>query len=126
MKPIVLILVISLALSGIAFAADLEVDSIPSGEKVYAGVKLLGTTPLTLEDYRSGPIALRLADGGLYEVNIPEGDATVKVTLNREAEDKPSFFETGGRWFIIGGIAAGIVALVILVFKPETTTVNPN
>ncbi len=122
MRPIVVIVVISLALSGVAFAADLEIDSVPTGEKVYAGIKLLGTTPLALEDYRSGPLALRLPDGDIYEVEVPEGDGVVKVMLNCEAENKPSFFETGARWFIVGGVAAGIVALAILVLKPETST----
>jgi len=125
MKSTVLILIASLILPSIALAADLDIDSVPTGEKVYAGVTLLGTTPLFLEDYRSGPLSLRLADGDLYEINIPDDDAVVKVTLNREAVNKPSFFETGGRWIIIGGIAAGIVALAILVFKPETVSVAP-
>jgi hypothetical protein len=122
-KPVVIILVASLLLPCIGTAADVEIDSEPTGEKVYAGVKLLGSTPLVLEDYREGPLALRLTDGDLYEINVPAGEAAVKVTLNREVENKPGFFETGGRWFLIGGIAAGIVALVILVLKPETTVV---
>ncbi|MCP4228597.1 MAG: hypothetical protein GY771_00410 [bacterium] len=125
-KPTVIILIVSLLLPGIAAAADVEIESEPTGEKVYAGVKLLGSTPILLKDYRSGPITLRLTDGDLYEIDIPEGEATVKVTLNREVEDKPGFFETGGRWFLIGGIAAGVVALAILVLKPETTTEQPQ
>ena len=65
MKPTIIILLVSLAAPCIPLAADLNIESVPTGEKVYAGVKLLGTTHILLDDYRAGPLALRLTDGDL-------------------------------------------------------------
>jgi len=125
-KLVALIAALSLLAPAIALCADVAIETVPPGEKIYTGVKLLGVGPLLLEDYRSGALALRLSAGDPITVDVPTGDATVNVLLNTEVTGKPNFLETGARWFIVGAIAAGIVGLAILVFKPETSSVNPG
>ena len=111
--PIAIIVVSSL-IAVSCFAGDINISSLPTGEKVYTGLKLLGTTPLTLESYNTGTISLRLADQEPIDVVIPNEGAGIFVYLAKEIEDKPSFVETSGKWLFVGALSGGLVMLLFL------------
>ena len=110
-------LVILLAAS--ARGADLQVLSEPERERVYASVKVIGITPVLLENFRSGELTLGLPGGTDFTVDIPEDDRTVTVVLTLEPEDKPGFFDTAGKWILIGGVVGGLVGIAYLIATGE-------
>jgi hypothetical protein len=97
-----------------AAGADLRVLSEDDGAEVYAGVKLLGTTPLLIEDCRPGEMTLSLAGGPDFALDVPDDDRTVTVFLNVEPKKGLGALGKTGRWIFIGGIVGGIVAIVVL------------
>ena len=115
-KPTALVAVISLiCLSALpAAGADLRVLSEDAGADVYTGVKLLGTTPLFIEDCRPGEMTLSLAGGPDFALNVPDDDRTVTAFLNVEPKKGLGALGATGRWIFIGGIVGGIVAIVVL------------
>lgn len=115
-KPTVLVAVVSLiCLSALpAASADLRVISEDDGAEVYTGVKLLGTTPLLIEDCRPGEMTLSLAGGPDFALDVPDDDRTVTVFLNVEPKKGLGALGTTGRWIFVGGIVGGIVAIVVL------------
>lgn len=97
-----------------AAGADLRVLSEDDGAEVYTGVKLLGTTPLHIEDCRPGEMTLSLAGGPDFPLDVPDDDRTVTVFLNVEPKKGLGALGTTGRWIFVGGIVGGIVAIVVL------------
>jgi hypothetical protein len=110
-----LILVSAVSASG----ADVRVLSKNDGEEVYAGIKLLGTTPLFIEDCRPGEMTLSLAGGRDYSINVPDDDRTVTIFLTREPKTGMGLLGKTGRWILVGSIVAGIVVIVYLGQKRE-------
>jgi hypothetical protein len=101
------------------YGADVKVLSEDDGGEVYAGVKLLGTTPLLIEDCRPGEMTLSLAGGPDFALDVPDDDRTVTVFLNVEPKKGLGALGTTGRWVLIGGIVGGIITIVYLANKRE-------
>ncbi|UCE27838.1 MAG: hypothetical protein JSW52_03540 [Candidatus Coatesbacteria bacterium] len=115
-KPISLTAIVSLICLSVmpAASADLRVLSEDGGAEVYAGVKLLGTTPLLIEDCRPGEMTLSLAGGPDFALDVPDDNRTVTVFLNVEPEKGLGALGTTGKWIFVGAIAGGIAAIVIV------------
>lgn len=110
-----LVLIMAVSASG----ADVRVLSKNDGEEVYAGIKLIGMTPLLIEDCRPGEITLSLAGGRDYSVDVPDDDRTVTIFLAKEPKTGMGLLGKTGRWILVGSIVAGIVFIVYLGNKRE-------